>query len=70
MERKNFKIEDAKVQKNVQYIYDNALGNPVILQTAPAKDDVKANNLAVHGSDIYLRTASGTLLKLTATEVK
>lgn len=69
MENKDYKIEDRKVKKNVQFIYDNALGNPIILKSTPKKKDVKANNFAVHGDDIYLRTANGKLLKLTATEI-
>ena len=71
MERpKKSKLQDKDMSDRLEHIYKNALGNPVVLDNAPGQPgDMKSNTIAVNGTDVYIRTASGTLLKLTGTEI-
>ena len=69
MEKIRIKTEDKGVADAMDFIEKNALGNPIILDAVPTKDQVKANNIAANGSDIYMRLANGKLIKLTGTEI-
>ena len=70
MQKIRKKIEDKETNDAFKFIEENALGNPIILDQAPTKDQVQANNLAVHETDVYIRTSNGKLLKITTTEVE
>jgi len=69
MERAKKPIKDKEQASLFEHIYRNALGNPIILDETPAKDDMKANTIAKNGSDIYIKTADNRLIKLTGTEI-
>ena len=69
MEKIRIKSEDKGITDAMDFIEKNALGNPIILDAVPTKDQVKANNLAVHDTDVYIRVSSGKLLKITTTEI-
>lgn len=69
MERGKIKIDDRDMTKALDHIYNNALGNPIIFNEAPTKEQMKANTMGQYGSDIYLKTGDGKLIKLTGVEV-
>ena len=69
MERGKEKVQDKDMGKVLDHIYQNALGNPVVFDSAPTKEQMKANTVAKHGTDIYFKTADGTVLKITGVEV-
>jgi hypothetical protein len=70
MERAKILIKDKAVSDLADHIFRNALGNPVILDTAPtAKEELKPNTLAYHNNILYMRLANGELKKLTLTDI-
>lgn len=69
MERNPRKIPDKEAQQRNKWVEDNAMGNPIVLNEAPTKETLKANRWGIHGNDIYLRAADGTLTKLTGTNI-
>ena len=62
-------IKDKTTQDAFEHVFRNALGNPIVLDSAPTKEGMKANTVAKHGTDIYFKTADGTVLKITGVEV-
>ena len=71
MERpKKSRLKDKDMDSRLEQIYRNALGIPIILDSAPSKpSDMKSNSIGKNGTDIYIRTADGVLLKVQATEI-
>jgi len=69
MERGKEKVQDKEMGKVLDHIYQNALGNLIVMDTAPTKEQIKANTVVKHGSDIYFKTADNTVLKITGVEV-
>ena len=53
----------------IEFIYRNAMGNPVILQSVPTNATMKANTWGVYGTDIYIKFANNVTLKVTKTNV-
>lgn len=70
MERGKEIIKDKEMAKVVNHIYQNAFGNPLVVDTAPSKPaDMKNNTSAISGTDFYIRFPNGKLIKFTGTEI-
>ena len=69
MDRAKQIINDPKIAPVFDHIFQNAMGNPMVLPKAPTPDEMKGNTWGVHGSDIYIKHANGVLLKLSGTVI-
>ena len=69
MQRFSKNVNDKKTQEVFDFIFRNAMGNPIILDAAPSASQMKANTWGYYGTDLYVRFADGTCLKFTGTEV-
>ena len=70
MERARQPIKDREQYKIMEHVYKNAMNIPIEVDTAPTEaDKVKSDALQINGSDIYIKTPSGKLLRLTGVEV-
>lgn len=62
-----------KVEKNVSgladFIFQNAMGNVVVLPKAPTKDEMKSNTVGYFNNKIYFRLANGELKELSVTDI-
>ena len=63
------KAKDPEINRIIRQVTDNTLGNIQILNSVPAKDDLKANTIAHHNNVIYIRLVTGELKKFTVTDV-
>jgi len=71
MERYPRPLKEKELNNYNDWIRDNAMGNPVILDSAPTKaTDLKPNTQAMHGDDLYVRDAKGVLRKFTGTIIE
>jgi len=76
MERYNFRIDEyapdavsgnpnyRTLRQAMDYIYENAMGVPIQFDAVPTLDSMKSNTWGYYGNDIYIKTASGTGIKL------
>jgi len=53
-----------------KHIFDNAMGNPIILQKEPTSPgDLKANTWGSYGGKLYVRFGNGKLYSFNGTEI-
>lgn len=67
MERFKRKTKDEDGFK--EHVIQNAMGNPIIFKSTPTNNTTKANTWGIFGDDIYVKTASNKLIKLTGTVI-
>ena len=60
---------DREINKVFDHIFENAFGNPIIFTTEPTAETMKANTWGVYSTNIYIKCADGTALKLTGTSI-
>jgi len=58
------KIKDQQLSDVANYIFQNALGNPVVFKTAPVASSMKGGTWGVYGTDMYIKNANGVVLKI------
>lgn len=46
-------------------IFENAWGNPIKFNSAPASTDLNPNSWGYFGNNLYLKTSDGTAIKIT-----
>lgn len=64
------RLKDKDMNDRFEQIYNDALGNPIILPTAPTKPaDMKANTMGFNGGKLYIRFADGSLHKFDGSEI-
>lgn len=51
------------------FIFDNAMGNIIILNAVPTAVQMKANSMGIYGSDLYIKFANNVLLRFTGTVI-
>ncbi len=72
MERAPKKVEDKQTGENLEFVYRNAFGNPIIFTTAPTASGMKANSWGkVTGVNtaIYIKFGDSGAIKITGTEL-
>ena len=69
MERYPKKIQDAEISGALDHVFQNAFGLPILLSSAPANADLKANNWAKVGTDIYIKFGDNVTLKFSGSSV-
>ena len=65
MERMILNIKDKDIAEIIEHIYSNAMGNPVLRDDTPTLTTMKPNSIVKNGTDVYIKFADGTGLKLT-----
>ena len=68
MERFKGKLED-NVEKPLDWVFRNAMGNPVVFNDTPTKATMKANTWGYDGDDLYVKFPDGKTLKFSGTDV-
>ena len=69
MERYQKKIKDVEISQALDFIFQNAFGNPIILGSVPTSDQMKANTWGIYGSNLYIKFGNNVLLKFTGTVI-
>lgn len=72
MQRYVKKLKDKETNDALDFVFANAMGNPVIFDSAPTAAQMKANSWGkVSGVNtaIYIRFADGGAIKITGTEL-
>lgn len=68
MERRPFDKDN--VGETVEWIFRNAAGLPIILLTAPIKqEDMKSGSMGIYGNTLYIRFATGEIKSVELTHV-
>ena len=62
-------IEKENIEPAIDFIFQNAFGNPIIMDTAPSNAQLKANTWAKNGNDIYIKFADGGAVKISGTAI-
>ena len=53
------------LRQAMDYIYENAMGTPIEFDAVPTLDSMKANTWGFFENDVYIKTASGSGIKIT-----
>lgn len=69
MERYQKKIKDAEMNQALDFVFQNAFGNPVILGNVPTSAQMKANTWGIYGSNLYVKFGNNVLLRFTGTVI-
>lgn len=70
MERYNKNLTQNFYVDAFQYIFSNAMGNPIVLSAAPTKaEDMKGNTWGYYSTDLYVRFGDGICLKFTGVAI-
>ena len=72
MERSKKVFQEKEVKDLAEFVFQNALGNPVIFNSEPSKANIKANTwgkVKDVNTAIYVRFSDGGAIKITGTEV-
>lgn len=72
MERINIKTKDKDTRDDLEQIFSNAFGMPLILKDTPTASQMKANTMAKvkdATNYLYVKFADGKLLRIDATEI-
>lgn len=72
MKRAPRKTQEPEINAVVDFIFDNAFGNPIIFNSAPTNAGMKASTWGkVTGVNtaIYVKFADGGAIKITGTEL-
>lgn len=69
METSPVKSKDSNLERIFQHIFDNGMGNPIILSGVPTASQMKANTWGIYGSDLYFKFGNNVLLKFTGAVV-
>ena len=69
MENYKKTIENKELNEVAGFIFQNSLGNVIILSGVPTNAVMKANSVGIYGTDIYIKTANNVTLKLVGVNV-
>ena len=59
------KIKHSELSEVASYIFQNAVGNPIVFEAAPtASSEMKGGTWGVFGADMYIKNPNGVLIKL------
>ena len=53
----------------MEHIFANAFVNPIIFDAVPTKAQMKSNTWGIYGTDLYVKLANNTAIKLSGTAV-
>lgn len=69
MERPFKKSKDKELNEIFDFIFQNALGNIIILNSSPSSSEMKAGTIGYYNNEIFFKLANGELKKVTVTNV-
>ena len=62
-------VKDKDMYYQLDFIFRNAMGNPIVLAEVPTSAQMKANTWGIIGTDLYIKFGNGTTLKFTGVNV-
>ena len=62
-------IKARDLDRILNFIFDNAMGNPIILNAIPTAAQMKANSWGIYGSNLYVKFANNVLLRFSGTVI-
>lgn len=73
MESASWRISEPSKARDLDrifnFIFDNAFGNPIILNAVPTAAQMKANTWGIYGSNLYVKFGNNVLLRFTGTVI-
>ena len=73
METSSYKITEPPKARDLDrvfnFIFDNSMGNPIILLGVPTAAQMKANTWGIYGSNLYVKFGNNVLLRFTGTVI-
>jgi hypothetical protein len=69
MERALKRSEDLKLNDIFDFIFQNAMGNVIVLPKSPSKSEMKGNTIGYYNNEIFFKLANGELKKISVTDV-
>ena len=69
MERSPKKVKDKDINDVFDFIAQNAMGSPVIFDSAPTNAQMKANTWGLSGTTLYVKFANNVTLSFAGTNV-
>jgi len=69
MQRSPRTVKDKDLDYQLNFIFDNAFGNPIILNNVPTADQMKANTWGVYGTYLYVKFGNNIFLRFTGTVI-
>ena len=70
MERSLKRSTDKDLNSIFDFIFQNAFGNPIILNAVPTTSQMKANTWGIYSTTLYVKFANNILLKFSGTAVE
>lgn len=64
-----FKVDDKQQRDIYQHIFENAMGNPLVMDAEPAGDDIKMGTPVRYGDDLFIKFPDGKTYKFTGTAI-
>lgn len=64
MERAKYAIDPKNLNPIFEHIFQNAMGNIIIMDDAPTNSGMKGNTMAFYNNEIYLKLSNGNLYKV------
>ena len=69
MERYDRKLKDTETSKALDFVYDNALGNVQILDSAPTSPSDMKTGIGYYSDTFYFKLVNGKLFSISGTEI-
>lgn len=73
MENPVFKLSEPPKTRDIDrifnFIFDNAMGNPIVLSGVPTAAQMKANSWGIYGSNLYVKFGNNVLLRFSGTVI-
>ena len=62
-------LKAVDLNKIFNFIFENAFGNPIILNAIPTNAQMKANTWGIYGSNLYIKFGNNVLLRFSGTVI-
>lgn len=69
MERSPRKVKDRETDQVLNFVFENAMGNPIILNAVPTNAQMKANTWGIYGTTLYVKFANNVTLSFSGSNV-
>lgn len=69
MERALKRSDDKNTNDIFDFVFQNAMGSPIIFTAVPSLSQMKASTWGIYGTTLYIKFANNTALSFTGTEV-
>jgi len=62
-------VKARDLDRILNFIFDNSMGNPIILSGIPTASQMKAGSWGIYGSNLYIKFANNVLLRFSGTVI-